>query len=67
MKQPIKSNYFQFGKSLINRLICLVKRHEWKHEGLAFIESDVITESQLRNHPHLFKCTRCGKIKEEVI
>lgn len=54
-------------KRLINRSICLFRGHKWKHEGLAFIESDVITTSQLRKHPHIFKCTRCGKTKEEII
>ena len=50
MKHMIKSNYFQFGKSLINRLICLIRGHEWK--GIAGSDDNLLCYKE--------QCTRCN-------
>ena len=48
-------------KHLINRLVCLLRGHEWEHKtwigkfsGATYIDEDLT-------------CTRCGKVKEEWI
>lgn len=63
MKRLIKNNYFQFGKSLFNRLICLFKGHEFdSYSNIVEPVNDTI-ERRCRK----YVCPKCGKVKYGVV
>lgn len=46
----------------MKRLICLLFGHDWR-----ILEAKVINVGMISNWPvRVFKCNRCGKIKEEI-
>lgn len=54
-------------KKLINRLVCLIRGHEWKkHWGTKYIDPYDIDDAIEVNY-QVTKCTRCGKVKEEWV
>lgn len=49
-------------KNLINRLICLIRGHEWYVKVVGDIRVGHDYKEEI-----IYKCTRCGKTKEVVI
>lgn len=53
-------------KQLINRLICLVRGHEWKeHWRRKYIDPFNLDDAFPIDYT-VTKCARCGKTKEEI-
>lgn len=50
-------------KKIFNRLICLFRGHKWDRIGKGFTTIGIVSEWPY----YTYKCSRCGKTKEEVI
>lgn len=52
-------------KQFFNRLICLCRGHEWEHYKTK--REWVLCDRLRLGFVEYYKCTRCGKTKEEVV
>lgn len=54
-------------KKIINRLICLCRGHKWKGTYITIWLDPFDLSDAIQSRLPYYKCTRCGKTKEEVI
>ena len=58
-------------KHLINGLVCLIRGHEWEFDTHEFGGYFTIGSEDMQMTGSkiilIYKCTRCGKVKEEWI
>lgn len=57
---PLWYNKRRDDMKILNKLICLYMGHNWILQGVSDLPTKAAKELTL-------KCTRCGKIKKEVI